>query len=108
MKVYLDDIRVPCYSSNGLNPEEWTLVKTAKEAFDLIMTGEVTEASFDHDLGSGQPDGYDLMKWIMEAVHKGELKSVPRFFFHTANPVGRDNMKAVARTIQRLLDKEIG
>jgi hypothetical protein len=35
-------------------------VKTVEEAVDLISSGEVVEASLDHDLGSGEQEGYKL------------------------------------------------
>ena len=102
MKIFLDDERL--LGSMNLNPSEWTHVKTAKEAFDFIMTGEVTVASLDHDLGSGCPEGSDLMNWIEKAVYRGELKKVPTFFFHTQNPEGKKRMKAALRSILKELN----
>jgi hypothetical protein len=41
-------------------PNDWRWVKTVEEAVDLISSGEVVEASLDHDLGSGEQEGYKL------------------------------------------------
>lgn len=92
MKIYLDDLReVP--------DKSWTLVRTPQEAFKLIMSGQVELASLDHDLGSGQPTGYDVLKWIEEEVFNNNFVP-PAFQIHTANPVGRRNMYAVIKKIK--------
>ena len=44
MKLYLDDVRHPSY--NYSDPEDWTIVRTAEEAMQLLATNEVTEISF--------------------------------------------------------------
>ncbi len=43
MKVYLDDERPV--------PNGWMLVPWPEEAIGLLITGQVTEISLDHDLG---------------------------------------------------------
>lgn len=55
--------------------------------------------SFDHDLQDFDVDGkeytgYDCLKYLVEVcIDKGS--SLPReVYFHTQNPVGRENMKA--------------
>lgn len=85
MKIWLDDVRPA--------PEGWRWCKTVDEV-KLLMFFEsesVTEMSLDHDLGEGQPTGYDLCKW-MAAENIWPTKSVG---IHSMNPVGRNNMNAI-------------
>lgn len=94
MKLWLDDQwdteleRKP--------PEGWIPVKTAQEAIDILKTGLVDEASFDHDLGdekTGCGNGYQVASWVERAAHDG---MIPKFIWHihTKNRVGRGNMQA--------------
>jgi len=43
MRLWLDDLRPP--------PPGWEWAKTVEEAILIIESGEVVEASLDHDLG---------------------------------------------------------
>lgn len=79
MWVYLDDIR-------EVKPG-YVLAKTYKECIEYLKSGKVERLSLDHDLGTNK-SGYDVCKWMVENNIK-----VPMIFIHTANPVGRDNMK---------------
>lgn len=87
MKVYLDDERP--------TPEGWHRVYTANEAITLLRAGVVEDISLDHDLGDDQKfgTGYDVASFIEEQAFLGEMNRV-RWFIHSANPVGRANMKA--------------
>lgn len=93
MKIYLDDTR-------PAPDKSWKLVKTPQEALKLILSGQVEEASLDHDLGSGQLTGYDLLKCIEEEVFNNNFEP-PVFHLHSANPVGRKNMYAVIKKIKQ-------
>ncbi len=92
MKVYLDDERP--------KPEFYdTYVSSADDCIALLKTGTVTDLSLDHDLGLYGKDktgktGYDVAKWIEQAIYTGELKDLPRIRLHTQNAVGKDNMRA--------------
>jgi hypothetical protein len=86
MKLWLDDLRDP--------PDKtWTWVKTVDGAIDLMQTGEVVEASLDHDLGEGEdgtplPEGRRLIYWMAEnACWPSETIAI-----HSANVVGIDYM----------------
>ena len=64
MKLWLDDARTPPDST-------WTWVKTVSYAIQQMETGEVSEASLDHDLGldgDGRelPEGRTLVYWMAE------------------------------------------
>lgn len=50
MRLWLDDIR--------LAPFGWTWAKNYDEAVELLLTGAITDASLDHDLGVIVPEGY--------------------------------------------------
>lgn len=103
MKLWLDDIRDPL----KFNKKGWTWVKTAADAIALFRTGQVEEASLDHDLTNkqmvrggylgkiyedGHQSGYDVVCW---------LEQHPQFFppqgikVHSANPAGRARMLQV-------------
>lgn len=109
MRLWLDDIRPA--------PAGWTHVKTVQEAKDVLMTGLVTHASLDHDLGActecmagrsteqwlhesnmqSMPNcthfgtGYDLVTW-MEENNVWPSESI---LCHSRNPVGRARMQQV-------------
>ena len=108
IKLYLDDIRT-C-------PDGWTLARSVAEAKALLLTGDVSHASLDHDLGHGcaggcwddsgdvvvqlcnagcacgcHATGYDLVKWMAET----SMWPLHKPLVHSANPVGRANMLAV-------------
>ncbi len=86
MKVWLDDERPM--------PKDYDAhAKTAAEAIKLLSGGDVTRISLDHDLGDGNKTGYDVAKWIAEKAYRSAIPPLG-WTLHTANPVGRDNMKA--------------
>jgi len=108
MKLWLDDIRDP--ASHGRLG--WTWVTTVADAIALLSTGEVTEASLDHDLafehyvngtlysGELEKTGYHVVCWMEEhnvwpenGVH-----------VHSMNPVGARRMRDV---IDRHYNKEL-
>lgn len=99
MKIFLDDVRDP--SHVGLVNDEWVIKRTVKEVKDLLLEGNVTHMSLDHDLGEGQETGYDLTKWCAEF----DIWPSKAVYVHSANVVGRD---AIMFMIQRyfLLNKE--
>jgi hypothetical protein len=84
VKLWLDDLRTP--------PDEtWVWVETVDDAIALMESGEVAQASLDHDLGDGIPEGRKLVLWMAEhQIWPTEMISV-----HSANPVGADHMAAL-------------
>jgi hypothetical protein len=75
MKLWLDDVRHP-WAHGCLG---WTWAKTAEEAIAALVTGQVTQASLDHDLhwehypGSGTPPsaykhltGMAVVEWMRD------------------------------------------
>ncbi len=63
--------------------------------------------SMDHDLGDGYPEGYDILKKIELEVQQGKMwtEGAPKIVVHSENPVGADNMRAVIRSIYKMVGK---
>ncbi len=108
--IFLDDERTPDqvtwidYPSNM----EWVVVRNSREfaleMYKVIASGEKYVVSFDHDLqefyGDLEVTGYDLLQEMLyslldAAERDGEPISmrIPETFFHTKNPVGKENME---------------
>jgi len=96
MKIYLDDIRDPPSS-------DWVVVRTADEAIDLIKSGQVTEISFDHDLGEGKT-GYDVALVIEQLAFMGTISPI-YCCIHSANPVGAKNIMRAMESAWRYWNK---
>ena len=83
MKLWLDDLRPP--------PEGWMWARTVEEAMPHLRSGEVAEASLDHDLGEGVEEGHRLVLWMAEhGIWPTQAISV-----HSSNPPGAEMMAAV-------------
>ena len=96
-KLYLDDERIPKY-------EGWTIVRTVEDFKGIIeILGLPDEISLDHDLGENVPDGYDAVKWLVNEKEFDLRKT--KINYHTANPVGKDNMKGLIKSWNNFLDK---
>lgn len=96
MKIWLDDFReMPVFYD--------TRCENASEAINLIMTGEVTHISFDHDLGRYTRTGYDVAKIIESLAYE---KMIPRikWAIHTANPRGRMDIELAMKSADRFWD----
>ena len=116
MKLWLDDIRDPAqYAFFGKDNQikggyDYTWVKTADEAIELLKTGQVTYASLDHDLAwdhyigkeyvngkSPEKTGYDVVLWMQT----NNVWPKDGCVVHSMNPVGRKKM-------QYIIDKHYG
>ena len=103
MKVWHDDVRAA--------PEGWVRARNNDEAKRLLLTGEVTEISLDHDLGADDAEqferdseewwnamaragqsvetGFSLVEWMCQT---GNVP--PKVTIHSWNPAGADRMAA--------------
>ena len=98
VKLYLDDIRNPHQS--GYNNNEWIVCRNDKTFKDMFMSFDsiITHISFDNDIDSydeneNEVTGYDCVKWLCYYIQDNNLDiSKLRLNFHTANPVGEENM----------------
>jgi hypothetical protein len=85
MRVWLDDVRA--------KPKDYHAhVLTAEYAIRMINKGLVTHISFDHDLGDDVKTGYDVAKHIEEMAYYNKMPRIT-WQIHSANPVGRENIK---------------
>ena len=106
VRVWLDDERNPQSpiiqrDYGALGDELW--VKAVDETKRLLESGNVIYISFDHDLGLGS-NGHDLAKWVEEKAFNGELGRF-QWRVHSANPVGRENIKNTMMSAERFWDR---
>jgi len=94
MRVWLDDIRqIP----DGF--DIWA--KNSDFLLGLLISGNVTYISFDHDLGNDDfGTGYDVAKWIEQMAYDGNINPI-EWDIHSANPVGRKNIQMAMESAQR-------
>lgn len=96
--LYLDDERYP-----KLIDVKWTIVRSFDEFTSIILyQGLPRSISFDHDLGEGQPTGYDCVKWMVYNMQY-DLRNID-INVHSANPVGRDNILGLINSWNKHLD----
>ena len=118
MNVWLDDIRDPrVFAPGGLmdredaswrevEPErDWEWVHNKEELKELLNSteGRIEIMSFDHDLGLGEPTGYDIIKWLAEE-HIDRYPIETRV--HSANPIGAENMRTYDKNVRKHLLNE--
>lgn len=92
MKVFVDDIRVV----NGFD----YIAKTAEDFFAYCIKNGISHIdvlSLDHDLGESEAlTGYDIVKKLPDLN-----LSIGRLQFHTANPVGFENMLMYSKNLKK-------
>jgi hypothetical protein len=110
ISLWLDDERDPndsfirkeFYSFPGM-----TWVKTAKDAIDLLRTGNVEYISFDHDLGPEEAGtGSDVALWIAQQAFHGNLSELSgNWTVHSANPIGSGSIIQKMKQAERFWKK---
>ena len=83
MYLYLDDVRTP--------KQNMHVVRNYKECIDVLQNNYIDYLSLDHDLGE-EKTGYDVAKWIVQ-----EGIEIPHINIHSANPVGKDNIRQLLK-----------
>ena len=99
VKLYLDDIRNP--HQTYPNDSDWFVVRNYNEFVSAIEKhfSDLEIISFDNDLANFDSDGnevtgYDCVKWLCDYIQDNGLDiSNLTLNFHTANPVGKENME---------------
>ena len=92
MRLWIDDLRAP--------PDDtWIWAKSSNEARSLYLDLQFIEVSFDHDLG-GDDTAMPIANMIEELAANGEAEP-PIWHIHSANPVGRQNLKAALQSAER-------
>lgn len=99
MKIFVDDIRIV----EGFD----YIAKDAEDFFNYCKNNNIRHIellSLDHDLGDSDAlTGYDIVKYLPELN-----LSVGKIQFHTANPIGFENMLAYSRNLKKHNVMEIG
>jgi hypothetical protein len=99
--IFLDDERAP-------PPGNWLVARGATEFRALLRDHEPTIISFDHDLGCDErgaelPSGQHCMRQLIDdAIDRPAAFELLRLVvLHSANPVGRANMRGLLESAQR-------
>ena len=89
MKLWIDDIRPA--------PQGYMWIVNAAEAIKTILAfrNDIEEISLDHDAGKYVAYGGDYIKILDKMEEKG-INNIS-IHLHTANPVGRENMRRIIR-----------
>lgn len=99
--LFLDDVRFPSDVSWMKYPENvrWEIARTVNDFVDRLLISHYDVISFDHDLMDfdsfgNELSGFTAVKEMVDMHMKGRISSLPKMtFFHSMNPVGRENMK---------------
>ena len=124
--LFLDDIREPihAFAYTRLDiflKEDWLIVRDYDQFVETIdMKWEIHQAfpeliAFDHDLADAhygadvdtnfdEKTGYDCAKWLADFCTDNELK-LPKWFCHSANPAGRDNINIFLNNFKKHQNK---
>ncbi len=99
--VFLDDERVPADVTWVKYPGniEWTVCRNSTEfkaaVKQMVDNNRHFCVSFDHDIQewneAGEVTGYTIIKEMLNDMLDNEIK-IPTCYFHTQNPIGKDNM----------------
>jgi hypothetical protein len=105
MKLWLDDKRDPVEFTGET---DWTWVKTAEEAINILFDGKVERVSLDHDLGPEYDtldgfqigNGYMVAKFIEEHAFMHTLPPL-KWSVHSQNSVGVASMRKALENADR-------
>ncbi len=102
--LFLDDERNPEDVTWINYPENvnWTVVRKYDEFFHEFYRGTFQVFSFDHDIQDsnhceGELTGYTILKAMLDTfltTPHGLFTFPEQVFFHTQNPIGKENMKS--------------
>lgn len=102
VKLWIDDQPPGSYRDP---PMGWFSAKTSADACRMILTMNVVEVSFDHDLG-GPDEALIAAKLIEELAHYGDA-APPKWHVHSGNPPGRKNIEAALESATRQWAKHL-
>lgn len=103
MKIWLDDQCDDPVAVKKNTPEGFVGVKSLKELQALLesrLDEPIEVMSFDHDLATGEPDGYVIIKWMADhclARWPQEIR------VHSQNHIGAENIRCYAENVRRRL-----
>lgn len=116
--LLLDDERNPGDVTWIKYPDnvEWVVVRNSAKFIDefwnLVKSGKEYIVSFDHDIQEFDTDsneeitGYTVLQTMIDAIQYYGL-SVPMCYFHSMNPVGRDNMEVYYKNFAEFYAEEM-
>ena len=91
-KMFIDDERDPPTT----RPHGWVVCRNMDQVIETIRCAGFPEfISFDHDLGEGEPTGYDIAKDMVDKdldMDGGLIPGGFSFYVHSQNPVGAENI----------------
>ena len=88
-KLFIDDERFP-----PSGDKSWHVVRNVFEVLsNFAVYGNPEVISFDHDLGMGHIDGYEIAKLLCRMDWEGEIILPMDIRVHSANPVGAENIR---------------
>lgn len=99
ISLFVDDERTSCDS-------RWTIVKSVYEALRYFQDGsnfDIVEMSLDWYLGSGQPNGTDLVNEMIYRVNRYPLdvfKNTRNIWFHSSDIHMAKEQQALFKTAQ--------
>ena len=85
-RIFIDDLR-KC-------PNEWTLFRTGEEFLEWRKANPdvaIDVIAFDHDLGEGVSNGYEIVQDMVE-LDSINTENIGKIIFHTDNLIGLKNM----------------
>lgn len=102
--LWIDDYRNPFendwlnFSPIGKNCNVvW--VKSYHQAIKYLSNFWPDAICFDHDLGENK-SGYDIAKFVVNKCIDEKLP-LPKYFCHSANPVGRQNILGILQNYEK-------
>ncbi len=115
--LFLDDIRSPIDAYHYTKQDvflrnDWEIVRNYEQFVTRITETVLPEMiSFDHDLAdehhlesdsqkSVEKTGYDCAKWVIEYCLDHNAK-LPKFFSHSMNPVGKENIERLLNNFKK-------
>ena len=89
MKLWIDDVRPA--------PQGYMWIITTTEAIKTILAfrNDIEEISLDHDAGNYVAYDGNYIK-ILDTMEEKGIDNIP-IHLHTANPVGRENMRRIIK-----------
>lgn len=92
-RLFIDDERFPSSKDYDM-----IIARSMEEVKNLVSDlGMPSFISFDHDLGSDEPTGFDIVKMLVEMDMDGEAEFPLGFDFyvHSQNPRGKENIECL-------------
>lgn len=106
--IFIDDERVPEQVTWLRLPRaEWTIVRSIY-CWRLVLnqcrwTHSIEVVSFDFDMGLCEPAGTTFLDELLHTVLDG--MKMPKVYFHTMNPVGRDSLERTLESFERFRNR---